>query len=134
MKINAFKSGIVAAACGATLLLATVSYAQTAVTTTTSTGGTITQFSPDTLIIKTETSSSPVTYSYTKTTTYVDENGAPVSMDVVKSGLPVTVYYEKDGDRMVALERSVVKKVVTEAAPENVVEKKTTTTTTTTDH
>ena len=132
MKINAFKSGIVAAACGATLLLATASFAQTAVTTTTSTGGTITQFSPDTLIIKTETSSSPVTYSYTKTTTYVDENGAPVSMDVVKSGLPVTVY-EKDGDRMVA-SKVVVKKVVTEAAPENVIEKKTTTTTTTTDH
>src|ERR1019366_5289461 len=74
----------------------------TSTTTTTTSAGTISQFSPKTIVIKTETSPDPVSYSYTKTTTYVDETGAPVSIKTVKSGLPVTVYYVKDGDKMVA--------------------------------
>ena len=119
--------------------------AQTAVeSTTTSTktvtsAGTISAFSPDMISIKTETSAEPVRYSYTKTTTYVDENGAPVSMETVKSGLPVTVYYIKDGDNMVE-SKVIVRKavVVTPVAPvvpvaaPVVEEKKTSTTTTTT--
>src|SRR5450755_3051720 len=79
--------------------------AQTAVESTTSTttsAGTISEFSPETIVIRTETSPEPVRYTYTKTTTYVDESGTPVSMALVKSGLPVTVYYVKDGDKMVA--------------------------------
>jgi hypothetical protein len=77
--------------------------AQTAVTTSTTTSaGTISEFSPETIVIRSETSPEPVRYSYTKSTTYVDEAGAPVSMDLVKSGLPVTVYYAKEGDRMIA--------------------------------
>jgi hypothetical protein len=102
--------------------------AQTSVTTTTSTG-TISEFSPDTIVVRSETSTAPVRYSYSKTTTYVDETGAPVSMELVKSGLPVTVYYVKEGDRMVA-NRVVVRKQTTTTAPAAVEEKKSTTTTT----
>ena len=59
-----------------------------------------------------------MSYSYTKTTTYVDENGNPVSTEIVKSGVPVTVYYLQDGTRMVAT-KVVVRKttVVDPAAP-----------------
>lgn len=79
-------------------------------------------------------SASPVSYSYSKTTTYVDENGNPVSVETVKSGAPVTVYYTRDGDRMIA-SKVVVRRTTTTAAPPvaaPVVETKKTTTTTTT--
>jgi hypothetical protein len=110
------------------LAAASVSRAQTAVeTTSTSSAGTISEFSPDTIIIRSETSPDPVRYSYSKTTTYVDETGAPVSIETVKSGLPVTVYYVREGDRMVA-SKVIVRKVVTHAP---VIEEKHTTTTTT---
>ena len=107
--------------------------AQTTVqtTTATNTAGTITEFSPDTIIIRSETTPEPVRYSYSKTTTYVDETGAPVTLETVKSGLPVTVYYTKVGDQLVA-NRVVVRKTTTTTTPAApaVIEKKTTTTTT----
>ena len=108
--------------------------AQTATTTTTSStqyAGTVSQFSPDTIVVRSTTSAAPMSYSYTKTTTYVDQNGVPVSMDVVKSGVPVTVYYTQDGDRMIA-SKVVVQRATTTDAPSSVEIKKTTTTTTTT--
>ena len=91
----------------------------------------ISEFSPDTMIIKTEKSSEPVRYTYTKSTTYVDESGAPVSIETVKSGLPVTVYYTQDGDRMVASKVIVRRAAVVAPAAPLIEEKKTTTTTTT---
>jgi len=116
----------------------------TAETTTTvqhtSSAGVISEFSPRTIVIRSETSPEPIRYTYTKTTSYVDETGAPVSMELVKSGLPVTVYYQKNGDEMVA-SKVVVRKSVRVSppveevapAPAPVVEEKKTTTTTTTD-
>jgi len=103
--------------------------ATTATTATTFTPGTISEFSPDTIVIRSETAPAPIRYSYTKTTTYVDEEGAPVSMDLVKSGLPVKVYYVKEGDRMIA-NRVVVsrKSSTTTTGGAAVIEKKTTTT------
>ena len=101
-------------------------------TTTTTSAGTITDFNPNVITIRSQTSTTPVSYSYSKTTTYVDQDGNPVSMDVVKSGLPVTVYYTQDGDRMLASKVVVQKTTTTSDAPV-VEQKKTTTTTTTTD-
>lgn len=80
--------------------------------TTITSAGTISQFSPDSIVVKTENSAEPVHYTYSKTTTYVDENGNPVSMETVKSGLPVTVYYVKDGDNLVASKVIVRRAVV----------------------
>ena len=111
-------------------LLATGTFAtaQTVVKETTTTNlGTITEFSPETIVIRSEAASEPARYRYSKTTTYVDEAGAPVSLEMVKSGLPVTVYYTKVGDQMVATKVIVRKVTVAPAA----VEKTTTTTTTT---
>jgi len=92
-------------------LLAQTEESSTTVKTTTS-AGTISEFGPKEILIKSESSPDPLRFSYTKTTTYVDETGAPVSMDVVKSGLPVTVYYVKNGDQMVA-SKVIVRKTTT---------------------
>ena len=124
---------------GVMLFATNITRAQTAATSTTTTStttsaGTVSQFSPDTIVVKTTTSADPISYSYTKTTTYVDENGNPVSTETVKSGAPVTVYYTQDGDKMVAT-KVVVRKATTttsDAPGATAVETKKTTTTTTT--
>jgi hypothetical protein len=127
------------------LAVSPLANAQTSVSTsTTTTAGTISEFTPgsNTIIVRSETSPEPISYTYSKSTTYVDETGAPVSMETVKSGLPVTVHYVKEGDRMIAnrviVRRSttttggaaVVEKSTTTAAPAIIEERKTTTTTT----
>ena len=71
-------------------------------------------------------------YSSTKSTTYVDETGAPVSVETVKSGLPVTVYYTREGDRMIA-EKVVVRKTTTTTTERPVLQEKRTRTSTTTE-
>ena len=131
MKLITTSKSLGAALLGLMLFTSTSLFAQTAVsqTTTTTTAGTISEFSPDTIIVRSESSPEPIRYSYSKTTTYVDEAGAPVSMELVKSGLPVTVHYIKEGDRMVASRVIVRKAAVTTTAPV-IQEKKTTTTTT----
>jgi hypothetical protein len=91
--------------------------------------GTISEFGPQRIILRTESSPQPLPYTYTKTTTYVDESGAPVSIETVKSGLPVTVYYTQVGDTLVA-NKVIVRKAVVVPVP--VVETTKTTTTTTT--
>ena len=74
--------------------------------------GTISELGPDSIVVHSETSSSPTNYTYTKSTTYVDEAGVPVSVETVKSGMPVTVHYTQEGDRMVAT-KVVVRKTTT---------------------
>jgi len=98
----------------ATAAVANVALAQTSSTTTTTTtsAGTVRELSPDTFTITSDTSTTPVRYTYSKTTTYVDENGNPVSVETVRTGVPVTVYYEKEGDNFVA-DKVVVRKTVT---------------------
>lgn len=112
-------------------------FAQQAATTvntvTTETAGTISEVNPDTIIIRSETSTAPTNYSYTKSTTYVDDMGTPVSMETVKSGLPVTVYYTQEGDRMVATKVVVRKTTTTTTENPTVEEKRSKTTTTTTE-
>jgi hypothetical protein len=91
-----------------------------AVTTTptaTTTIGTITEFGPDRIMIRTESSPDPLGYTYTRATTYVDEDGRPVSMETVKSGLPVTVEYSRVGDTMMASKVIVRKAVPSSQAP-----------------
>ncbi len=98
-------------------------------TTTTQTAapsqGPISEFDPNSFEIRESASAATVRYSYTKTTTYVDENGNPVSMEMVKSGAPVTVFYDRNGDQMVAS-----KVVVRAPAPAPAAATQTTTTTT----
>lgn len=93
-------------------------------TQTTTTTGVITDFGPERLSVRTQTSADPLRYSFSKTITYVDELGNPVSMETVRSGLPVTVHYMRQNGEMVA-SRVVVKTSTAPAVP--VVEEKTTT-------
>jgi hypothetical protein len=107
---------------GVMLFSANIALAQTAApsttstTTTTTSDGTVSQFSPDTIVVSSTTSATPVSYSYSKTTTYVDEDGNPVSSETVKSGAPVTVYYTQDGDKMIAT-KVIVRKTTTTTTP-----------------
>jgi len=123
---------LAAAAVGA-LVLATGVYAETVKeetkTTNTSSSGMVSELGPDTIVIRTETSSAPVPYTYSKTTTYVDENGKPVSMETVRSGAPVTVYYTKT-DAGMSASKVVVRKSMTTSPSGAIVEEKKTTTTT----
>ena len=130
---NIITKSIKAALFTVTLITANAVVAQTVQTTqtTTTSAGTLSEFGPERIIIKTESSPDPLRYISSKTTTYVDETGAAVSIETIKSGLPVTVYYTKVGDTLVA-SKVVVKKTVV-VPPPVVEEKKTTTTTTTTE-
>ena len=86
---------------------------QKTTTTVTTSSGTISDFGPERIVVHSETEKEPLTYSYTKTTTYVDENGDPVTIQNVRSGMPVTVYYTTDGDQRVAT-KVIVRKSKTE--------------------
>jgi hypothetical protein len=98
-------------------------------TTTTSTlsgSGTITAYTPgsDYITFRTETSTAPVKYYYTKKTVLVDPSGRTVEWTALKPDMPATYTYVREGDRMVVTKVTLAKAVV--------IEKETTTTTTTT--
>jgi hypothetical protein len=97
-------------------------------TTSTSTvdgSGTITTYTPgsDYISFRTETSSAPVKYYYTKSTTIVDPEGKTVEWSMLKPDMPVRYTYVKDGERMVISKITLTK-------PVSYYEKTTTTTTT----
>src|ERR1700730_8194568 len=103
-----------------------------ATTSTTSTStvdgsGTITTYTPGSeyIALRTETSTTPVKYYYTKSTTIVDPEGKTVEWSMLKPDMPVKYTYIKDGDRMVISKITLTK-------PVSYYEKETTTTTTTT--
>lgn len=79
-----------------------------------------------TFVVSAPDRSVPVAYGYTKTTTIVDRDGKPVAWEIVKSGMPVTVYYTSVSGKLIA------SKVVVNTLPLPAVEQTTTTTTTTT--
>ena len=98
-------------------------------TTSTSTvdgSGTITAYTPgsDYISFRTETSTAPVKYYYTKSTTIVDPEGKTVEWSMLKPDMPVKYTYVKEGDRMVISKITLTK-------PVSYYEKTTTTTTTT---
>lgn len=98
-------------------------------TTSTSTvdgSGTITTYTPgsDYISFRTEKSSAPVKYYYTKSTTIVDPEGKTVEWTMLKPDMPVKYTYVRDGERM------VISKITLEK-PVSYYEKTTTTTTTT---
>jgi hypothetical protein len=132
---------IMAVACG---LVAVTALAQTSTTVTTtkdaaagaavtettstvSSSGTITTYTPGTdyITFRAGTTGAPVRYYYTKDTTILDPAGQTVTWSAVRPDLPATVYYVKEGDRM------IVRKIT--LSKPTVIEKETTTTTTTTE-
>ena len=131
---------ILAVACGLGLVTAVAQTSTTVTTTkdaatgtavtetsTTTSTGTISTYTPGTdyITFRSSTDTAPVRYYYTKETTVLDPEGRVVTWSAVRPDLPATVYYVRDGDRML-----VRKIVLTKPA---VIEKKETTTTTTTE-
>ena len=118
-------------------------FAQTSSTTTTTAGATgvstststsevsgsggVTTYTPgsDYISFRTETSTEPVRYYYTKKTVLVDPEGRTVEWSALRPDMPVTYSYAKKGDRMVVTK-------VTLAKPITTYQKEQTTTTTTT--
>jgi hypothetical protein len=130
------------AACAVALITAFAQESSTPTTTTADTtgvsesttsmstlsgSGTITAYTPgsDYITFRTESTTTPVKYYYTKKTVLMDPEGRTVEWTALKPDMPVTYTYTKEGDRMVVTK-------VTLAKPLSYYEKKETTTTTTT--
>ena len=97
-------------------------------TTETNSAGTISSFTPGSsqIVVKTSTGT-PMTYTYSKKTTFVDASGNVVNYETIKAGEPTTVYYTTvDGQPVVS------KVVVNRTVPAAVSKTETTETTTTT--
>ena len=108
----------------------TTTAGSTGVTTTTSEisgSGVVTAYTPgsDYISFRTETSTEPVRYYYTKKTVLIDPEGRTVEWSALRPDMPVTYSYVKEGDRMVVTK-------VTLAKPVTTYQKEETTTTTTT--
>jgi hypothetical protein len=97
----------------------------TTTTATTTSTGTITAYTPDSdyISFRTTTDATPVKYYYSKDTTILDPTGRTLTWSAVRPDLPATVYYVREGDRM------LVRKIVL-TKPATTIEKETTTTTT----
>ena len=120
--------GVVTAMAQTSTTVTTKDAAAGTTTTETSTAtstGTISTYTPGTdyITFRTSTEAAPVRYYYSKDTTILDPEGHTVTWSAVRPDLPATVYYTRDGERM------VVRKIV--LSKPTVTEKETTTTTTT---
>src|SRR5438477_8538088 len=120
---------ILAVACGLGLVTA-MAQTSTTVTTTkdaaagtavtetsaTSSTGTITTYTPGTdyITFRAGTTGTPVRYYYSKDTTILDPEGRTVTWSAVRPDLPATVYYVREGDRMIVRKIMLTKPVVTE--------------------
>ena len=120
--------GVVTAMAQTSTTVTTKDAAAGTTTTETSTAtstGTISTYTPGTdyITFRTSTDAAPVRYYYSKDTTILDPEGQTVTWSAVRPDLPATVYYTRDGERMVVRKIVLTKPTVTE--------KETTTTTTT---
>jgi len=138
MKTNITQFGVALLAVGI-CVWSTPAFAQTTATTVTTSRGAFTEYVPgsETVVVRSETGTTPLRYVVSKQTTIVDESGAPVAIERISPGSPISVQYTGTGDRLVA-SRIVVQKpttATTVTAPATttgaaVTEQQTTTTTT----
>jgi len=140
MKTNITKIGAIFLAVGL-CIWCTGLRAQTTTTSVTTTKGAFTEYVPgsQTVTVRTETNPAPLRYVVTKQTTVVDESGAPVTLERISPGSPVSIQYAGTGDRLVASRIIVQKPAAAVTAPVTtapvttapvVTEQQTTTTTT----
>ena len=83
------------------------------------------------MVVRSEAGTSPLRYSVTKQTTIVDETGAPVAIERISPGSPLSIQYTGSGDRLVA-SRVVVRPATTAVTSVPAVTGQQTNTTTTT--
>jgi len=122
MKTNILKIGATSFVV-AISIWSTQAFAQTTAVTTTK--GAFNEYVPgsETLVVRTDAGTTPLRYTVTKQTTIVDESGAPVRVERISPGSPLSIHYTGTGDHLVA-SRIVVQ------TPTTVTEQQTTTTTT----
>src|SRR5437868_5756767 len=103
MKTHITKLGVALLA-AAICVWSTEARAQSATTTVTTANGAFTQYVPgsETMVVKTESASAPLRYVVNKQTTIVDETGAPVAIERIAPGSPLSIQYTGTGDRLVA--------------------------------
>ena len=109
MKINITKIGVALLAVG--ICIWSTEVRAQATTTVTTTKGAFTEYVPgsETMVVRTETSSAPLRYVVSKQTTIVDESGAPVAIERISPGSPLSIQYTGTGEQLVA-SRIVVQK------------------------
>lgn len=131
MKTNTCKIAAALLAAVGISVWCTEARAQTTTTVTTSRGA-FTEFVPgsETVVVRTDANPAPMRYVVTKQTSIVDETGAPVLVNQIAPGSPLSVQYTTTGDRLVA-SRIIVQHAPVAATAPGVVERSTTTTTTT---
>jgi len=107
MKIDITKIGVALLAVG----ICTTELRAQATTTVTTTKGAFTEYVPgsETMVVRTETSSAPLRYVVSKQTTIVDESGAPIAIERISPGSPLSIQYTGTGEQLVA-SRIVVQK------------------------
>lgn len=111
MRNHALFTFAAASAVAVVCAIGPIAHGETVVTEST---GTVSEFSPDALVIHSETATAPTRYVVGRDVEYVDEAGAPVSVDIVKRDLPVSISYVREGDRMI-VRRVIVHRHVTPA-------------------
>ena len=102
MKINITKIGVALLAVG--ICIWSTEVRAQATTTVTTTKGAFTEYVPgsETMVVRTETSSAPLGYVVSKQTTIVDESGAPVAIERISPGSPLSIQYTGTGEHLVA--------------------------------
>jgi len=99
-------------------LLSTQAFAQTTKTTVTTSNGAFTEYVPgsQTVVVRSQTNPAPLRYVVTKQTTVVDEAGAPIALERITPGSPLSVEYVGTGERLQA-SRIVVHRSTAATAP-----------------
>ena len=117
MKKNLTKIGAALLAIGL-CLASPAALAQTTTTVTTSNGA-FTEYVPnsETVVVRTETSTTPLRYTVTKQTTIVDETGTPVAIERISPGSQLAIDYSGSGERLVASRIVVRKQATVNTAP-----------------
>jgi len=102
MKTNITKIGVALLAVG--ICIWSTEVRAQATTTVTTTKGAFTEYVPgsETMVVRTETSSAPLRYVVSKQTTIVDESGAPVAIERISPGSPLSIQYTGTGEHLVA--------------------------------
>ena len=102
MKINITKIGVALLAVG--ICIWSTEVRAQATTTVSTTKGAFTEYVPgsETMVVRTETSSAPLRYVVSKQTTIVDESGAPVAIERISPGSPLSIQYTGTGEHLVA--------------------------------
>src|SRR3954469_881733 len=97
----------------------TQAFGQATTTTVTTSRGAFTEYVPgsQTVVVRGETNAAPLRYSVTKQTTIVDESGAPLTLERIPAGAPLSVQYTVTCDRLVASRIVVQRPVATTTAP-----------------